>query len=284
MEKLLVLLFAVLFMFSACTGSLPTPEESNADNSKPQTEQSVPENESDLPEDTSDDITIIDPVVSPDGKLTLTLSEDEIYVTDEEGGKKTLDLTLCPENTSASAALWSEDGIYITFTGEKDTIVFWDTENDPVYIKEGVKNSFSPLSVTDYGVIEAGEYLVIPYRDGSMDSPVSLKDMVLGYVVYYDEMREEDTVLNLNENREAVSVTAREDCVITFIDSETDKAASEEITLKAGQRLFVNCAIPEGMPAYKISLKTEAYTSEFTLSFDGRGETNVYFITAEEIK
>ena len=117
MEKLLIPLFAVLFMFSACTGGLPTPEESNADNSKPQTEQSVPKNESDLPEDTSDDITIIDPVVSPDGKLTLTLSEDEIYVTDEEGGKKTLDLTLCPENTSASAALWSEDGIYITFTG-----------------------------------------------------------------------------------------------------------------------------------------------------------------------
>ena len=283
MEKLLIPLFAVLFMFSACTGGLPTPEESNADNSKPQTEQSVPKNESDLPEDTSDDITIIDPVVSPDGKLTLTLSEDEIYVTDEEGGKKTLDLTLCPENTSASAALWSEDGIYITFTGEKDTVVFWDTENDPIYITEGVKNSLSPLSVTDYGVIEAGEYLVIPYRDGSMDGPVSLKDMVLGYVVYYDEMQDSDIELTLTFG-ESVAVHVLCDGVITVLDYETEKAVSDAISLKAGERLFVGCIIPEGYPAYKIQFVSGDCAATFTLSYDGRGETNVYFLTPNTYK
>ncbi len=284
MEKLLVLLFAVLFMFSACTGSLPTPEESNANNSKPQTEQSVPENESDLPEDTSDDITIIDPVVSPDGKLTLTLSEDEIYVTDEEGGKKTLDLTLCPENTSASAAVWSEDGIYITFTGEKDTIVFWDTENDPIYITEGVKDSLSPLAVTDYGVIEAGEYLVIPYRDGSMDSPVVRNDLALGYVIYYDEMQDGDIALTLTEDGESVSVHAVCDGVITVLDYETENAVSEAVNLKAGERLFISCVIPEGYPAYKIQLVSGDCTATFTLSYDGRGETNVYFLTPDTYK
>ena len=284
MEKLLIPLFAVLFMFSACTGSLPLPEESGGDNSTPKAEQSVPDEQSKDTEADSEDINIIEPVVSPDGKLTFTVTDEKVFVKDAEGKEKELDLSLCPESTKITAAVWREGSVYITFTGEKDTIVCWDTENDPVCVKEGVKDSFSPLSVTDYGVIQAGEYLVIPYHDGSMDSPVSLKDMVLGYVVYYDEMQEDDILLSLDTDREAISVTAREDCTVTLLDSETGNAVSEEISLKAGQRLFVNCAIPEGMPAYKISLKTEAYTSEFTLSFDGRGETNVYFMTAKEYK
>lgn len=284
MEKLLIPLFAVLFMFSACTGSLPLPEESGADNSTPQPEQSVPKDESSVPEADSEDINIIEPVVSPDGKLTFTAQNDGAYVTDEEGNKTTLDLSLCPENAKITAAVWREGSVYITFSGEKDTLVCWDTENDPVYIKEGVKNSFSPLSVTDYGVIQAGEYLVIPYHDGTMDSPVSLKDMVLGYVVYYDEMREDDILLSLDTDREAVSVIAREDCTVTILDCETGNAVSEEISLKAGQRLFVNCAIPEGMPAYKISVKAAEYTSLFTLAYDGRGETNVFFLTPEMYK
>lgn len=284
MEKLLVPLFAVLFMLSACTGSLPLPEESGGNNSTPQPEQSVPEDESALPETDSEDIKIIDPVVSPDGKLTFTAEKDGAYVTDEDGNKTTLDLSLCPEGAKITAAVWRDGSIYITFSGEKDTLVCWDTKNDPVYIKEGVKNSFSPLSVTDYGVINAGEYLVIPYHDGTMDSPVSLKDMVLGYVVYYDEMREDDIVLTLNENREAVSVTAREDCTVTFLDCETGNAVSEDVSLKAGQRIFVNLSIPEGMPAYKISVKTAEYTSLFTIAYDGRGETNVFFLTPEMYK
>ncbi|MBR4853027.1 MAG: hypothetical protein IKV01_05415, partial [Clostridia bacterium] len=217
MEKLLIPLFAVLFMFSACTGGLPLPEESGAENSTPNPEQSVPKDESSVPEADSEDINIIEPVVSPDGKLTFTAQIDGAYVTDEEGNKTTLDLSLCPENAKITAAVWREGSVYITFTGEKDTLVCWDTENDPVYIKEGVKNSFSPLSVTDYGVIEAGEYLVIPYRDGSMDSPVSLKDMVLGYVVYYDEMRDSDIELTLTFG-ESVAVHALCDGVITVLD------------------------------------------------------------------
>ncbi|MBO5981630.1 MAG: hypothetical protein J6Q24_04195, partial [Clostridia bacterium] len=76
MEKLLIPLFAVLFMFSACTGGLPLPEESGADNSTPKPEQSVPEDESSVPEADSEDINIIKPVVSPDGKLTFTVEED----------------------------------------------------------------------------------------------------------------------------------------------------------------------------------------------------------------
>ena len=284
MEKLLIPLFAVLFMFSACTGSLPLPEESGGETSKPQIEQSVPDEQSKDTEADSEDINIIEPVVSPDGKLTFTVTDEKVFVKDAEGKEKELDLSLCPENTKITAAVWREGSVYITFSGEKDTIVCWDTENDPVYIKEGVKNSFSPLSVTDYGVIQAGEYLVIPYHDGSMDSPVASKDMVLGYVVYYDEMQDDDILLSLDTDREAISVTAREDCTVTLLDSETGNAVSEEISLKAGQRLFVNCAIPEGMPAYKISVKTAEYTSSFTLAYDGRGETNVYFMTAQEYK
>jgi|GEM_PF-6370864 len=81
MEKLLVPLFAVLFMFSACTGSLPLPEESVGDNSTPKAEQSVPEDESALPETDSEDIKIIEPVVSLDGKLNLTAEKDGTYIT-----------------------------------------------------------------------------------------------------------------------------------------------------------------------------------------------------------
>ena len=284
MEKLLIPLFAILFMFSACTGSLPDPEESNGETSVPQAEQSVTEDQSETPESDSEDIKAIDPVISPDGKLTFTVTDEKVSVTDEEGNEKELDLSLCPENAEITAAVWRDGSIYITFSGEKDTIVCWDTENEPVYVKEGVKDSFSPLSVTDYGVIQAGEYLVIPYLDGSMDSPVASKDMVLGYVVYYDEMQDDDILLTLEENQEAISVTAREDCTVTLLDSETDEAVSEEISLKAGERLFINCTVPEGMPAYKINLKTAEYTSSFTLSYDGRGETNVYFLTPEMYK
>ena len=283
MEKLLIPLFAVLFMFSACTGGLPLPEESGAENSTPNPEQSVPKDESSVPEADSEDINIIEPVVSPDGKLTFTAQIDGAYVTDEEGNKTTLDLSLCPENAKITAAVWREGSVYITFTGEKDTLVCWDTENDPVYIKEGVKNSFSPLSVTDYGVIEAGEYLVIPYRDGSMDSPVSLKDMVLGYVVYYDEMRDSDIELTLTFG-ESVAVHALCDGVITVLDHKTEKAVSDAISLKAGERLFVGCIIPEGYPAYKIQFVSGDCAATFTLSYDGRGETNVFFLTPEMYK
>ena len=284
MEKLLIPLFAVLFMFSACTGSLPSPEESSGNNSKPQTEQSVPENESSLPENDSEDITIIDPVVSPDGKLTVVCSKDEIYVTDENGEKTYLDLSLCPKDASVKAALWRQGKVYMTFTGEKDTVLCWDMENDPVYIKEGIKNTLSPLTLTEYDVIAAGDNLLIPYHDGTMDSPVLNKDMVLGYVVYYSEMQEGDITLTLNEGGESVSVLAVSDSVITVLNYETEKAVSEAINVKAGEQLFINCVIPEGFPAYKIQLVSGDCTATFTLSYDGRGETNVYFLTPDTYK
>ena len=97
-------------------------------------------------------------------------------------------------------------------------------------------------------------------------------------------MKDDDIILNLDTDREAVSLTAREDCTVTLLDYETGNAVSEAVTLKAGQRIFVNCAIPEGMPAYKISVKTAEYTSLFTLAYDGRGETNVFFLTPEMYK
>ncbi len=286
MQKLLLPLFAVLLIFSACSGDLPTPEESVPQNnqSRPEVDTEQSKDQSTDTESDAENTKIIDPVVSPDGKYTFTVSETEIFVTDSDGNKKVLDKTLCPENASVTAAVWRKGNIYITFTSQKDTIVCWDMESEPVKIKEGIKNTYSPLSVTDYDVILAGEHLIIPFHDGSMDSLVARKDLVLGYVVYYDEMKENDHVLTLDEGREKVSVTALTDCTVTLLDYETGAAASEKVTLKAGERLFINCAIPEGFPAYKIRLACGEEVSTFTIAYDGRGETNVWFLTADIYK
>lgn len=286
MQKLLLPLFAVLLIFSACSGDLPMPEES-----VPQNNQSRPENSEDQSkaqstdtESDTDDVKLIDPVVSPDGKYTFTVTETEMFVTDEDGNKTVLEKSLCPEDASITAAVWRQGKVYITFTSDKDTLVCWDMENEPVKIKEGIKNTYSPLSVTDYDVIQAGENLIIPFHDGTMDSLVAKKDLVLGYVVYYDEMKDGDVVLTLVEGMERVSVTALQDSTVTVLDYETETAVSDKVTLKAGERLLINCIIPEGFPAYKLRFTCGDEVSTFTLSFDGRGETNVWFLTADIYK
>lgn len=284
MEKLLVPLFVVLLLFSACTGDLPLPEESVPQNNQSRTEAEQSKDPDTDTESDTEDTKIIDPVVSPDGKYTFTVSETEIYVTAEDGTKTVLKKSLCPEGATVTAAVWRQGKVYITFTSSKDTLVCWDMENDPVNIKEGIKDSFSPLSLTDYDVILAGESLIIPFHDGSMDSLVARKDLVLGYVVYYDEMKDGDFMLTLDEGREQVSVTALADCTVTLLDYETEKAVSDKVTLKAGERLFITCAIPEGFPAYKISFACGEEVATFTLSYDGRGETNVWFLTADIYK
>ncbi|MBR6776564.1 MAG: hypothetical protein IKM27_02320 [Clostridia bacterium] len=285
MKRLLLPLFAILLIFSACSGDLPLPEES-----VPQNNSSRPEVNTDNSKDQSTDTsatpeeTLIDPVVSPDEKYTFTVTKNEIFVTDEENSKTVLEKDLIPENATVTAAVWRQGKVYITFTSEKDTLVCWDMESAPVKIKEGIKNTYSPLSVTDYDVLEAGDLLIIPFHDGSMDSLVARKDLVLGYVVYYDKMSETDHVLTLDEGRETISVTALADCKVTLLDCDTEKAVSDKVALKAGERLFITCAIPEGFPAYKIRLDLGEETSTFTVAYDGRGETNVWFLTADTYK
>lgn len=285
MKRLLLPLFAILLIFSACSGDLPLPEES-----VPQNNSSRPDVNTDNSKDQSTDTsatpeeTIIDPVVSPDEKYTFTVTKNEIYVTDEENNKRVLEKDLIPENATVTAAVWRQGKVYITFTSDKDTLVCWDMESAPVKIKEGIKNTYSPLSVTDYDVLEAGDFLIIPFHDGSMDSLVARKDLVLGYVVYYDKMSETDHVLTLDEGRETLSVTALADCKVTLLDCDTEKAVADKVALKAGERLFITCTIPEGFPAYKIRLDFGEETSTFTVAYDGRGETNVWFLTADTYK
>ena len=47
--------------------------------------------------------------------------------------------------------------------------------------------------------------------------------MILGYILYYDEMRENDIMLTIDKVCECVYATAREDCVVTLLDYETEK-------------------------------------------------------------
>ena len=86
------------------------------------------------------------------------------------------------------------------------------------------------------------------------------------------------------EYKDDVSVTALADCKVTLLDCDTEKAVSDKVALKAGERLFITCAIPEGIPAYKIRLDIGEETSTFTVAYDGRGETNVWFLTADTYK
>lgn len=285
MQKLLIPVFAVLLAFSACTGDITPPDDTSKEQQS--TDVSVGGNDTSIPEVSLPDEDGADrnALASPDGNFILDYTDvKNITITDKENESSLLPAGKYPDSAAVTAAVWAEDGVYITFTSDKDTIVFWDGESDPVYIKEGEKNTFSPLVSADYGVIKAGEYEVIPYRDGSMDSPVLKSNQVLGYVITDIEAFEESESLTIDENAECFYLVTTESCKVTVLDAETGSKVSDTVSLEAGVPLLINCSIPEGMPAYKLSLEGENGNAVYTIAYDGRGETNVYFISLTTTK
>lgn len=286
MEKIFIPLLAVLLVFSACSGDIPLPEESENTSRPAQNQSQTNEQTSIAPEENSEDIKVISPVVSPDGEYTFTVeSADKAYITHKDGNKTDLPLSLYPENARITAALWGDGKIYITFTAEKDILVCWDMLTDPVYIKEWFKNSLSPLEWKADGIISAGVYLLTPYHDGSKDGAIITVNELLGYIRYYaQENVDPDNTYIIDENGVSVNVTAEKDCRLMITDYETGTTVCEIKSLKAGETVSFICRIPEGIPAYEIALITKDETGKFTLAYDGRGETDVYFITPEIYK
>ncbi len=285
MYKLLVPVFAVLLAFSACTGDITPPDDTSKEQQS--TDVSVGGNDTSVPEVSLPDEDGADrnALPSPDGNYILDYTDtDNITITDKDGKVSVLNKNGYPPSAMITAALWENGGVYITFTSDKDTIVFWDGESDPVYIKEGEKNTFSPLVSAKHGVIGAGEYEIIPYHDGSMDSPIMKKIDILGYVINDIDAFEESKVLTVDENAESFYLVTTENCKVTVLEAETGNKVSDTVSLEAGVPLLINCSIPEGMPAYKLSLEGENGNGLYTLAYDGRGESNVYFINIETVK
>ncbi len=287
MYKLLVPVFAVLLAFSACTGDITPPDDTSKNeqsgnvsvggNDVSTPDESVPE--------TSDNVQTDNTLASPDGNYILDYTDtDNITITDKDGKVSVLNKDGYPASAMITAVLWENGGVYITFTSDKDTIVFWDGESDPVYIKEGEKNTFSPLVSANNGVIGAGEYEIIPYHDGSMDSPIMKKIDILGYVIFGTDLFDTENVLTVDENTDSFYVITTENCKVTVLDNETGSAKSESVSLKKDMPLFVKCSIPEGMPAYKLMLEGETGNGLYTLAYDGRGESNVHFIGIDPVK
>lgn len=288
MQKILIPVFAVLLVFSACTGDI-TPPDDNTSKNEQSNNVSVESGNTSAPEvsspETSDGEQTDKTLTSPDGNYTLDYTDtDNITITDKDGKISVLNKDGYPASAAVSSVLWENGGVYITFTSDKDTIVFWDGVSDPVYIKEGEKNTFSPLVSADNGVIGAGEYEVIPYHDGSMDSPIMKKTDVLGYVIFGTDLFDTENVLTVDENAESFYVITTENCVLTVVDYETGSAKSEAVSVKATEPLLIKCSIPEGMPAYKLKLEGENGNGLYTLAYDGRGESNVHFIKLETTK
>ena len=286
MYKLLVPVFAVLLAFSACTGDITPPDDTSKNEqsgnvSVENSDTSVPETSAPVSGSEQEDKKL----ASPDGNYILDYTDtDNITITDKDGKVSVLNKDGYPASAMITAVLWENGGVYITFTSDKDTIVFWDGESDPVYIKEGEKNTFSPLVSANNGVIGAGEYEIIPYHDGSMDSPIMKKIDVLGYVIFGTDLFDTENVLTVDENAESFYVITTENCKITVLDNETGSAKSESVSLKKDMPLLVKCSIPEGMPAYKLMLEGENGNGLYTLAYDGRGESNVHFIGIDPVK
>ena len=286
MYKLLVPVFAVLLAFSACTGDITPPDDTSKNEqsgnvSVENSDTSVPETSAPVSGSEQEDKKL----ASPDGNYILDYTDtDNITITDKDGKVSVLNKDGYPASAMITAVLWENGGVYITFTSDKDTIVFWDGESDPVYIKEGEKNTFSPLVSANNGVIGAGEHEIIPYHDGSMDSPIMKKIDVLGYVIFGTDLFDTENVLTVDENAESFYVITTENCKITVLDNETGSAKSESVSLKKDRPLLVKCSIPEGMPAYKLMLDGETGNGLYTLAYDGRGESNVHFIKLETTK
>ena len=286
MYKLLVPVFAVLLAFSACTGDITPPDDTSKNEqsgnvSVENSDTSVPETSAPVSGSEQEDKKL----ASPDGNYILDYTDtDNITITDKDGKVSVLNKDGYPASAMITAVLWENGGVYITFTSDKDTIVFWDGESDPVYIKEGEKNTFSPLVSANNGVIGAGEHEIIPYHDGSMDSPIMKKIDVLGYVIFGTDLFDTENVLTVDENAESFYVITTENCKITVLDNETGSAKSESVSLKKDMPLLVKCSIPEGMPAYKLMLEGENGNGLYTLAYDGRGESNVHFIGIDPVK
>lgn len=258
-----------MFLLTACTVDLPQNDT--------ETSVSVTEEGASRPAEESKEDSLSDALVSPDGKSSIKLDENgDVTYCRDDGTVAVAKKGAYPENATVTACAWIETRAYITFTSDKDTVVCWDGEADPIYIKEGDANSFSPLSATEYGTLIAGEYEMIPYHDGSMDTPTKKRTDIFGYLVF--NTVETDNVLTVTENADILYVVPFENCTLTVKDCETGEALSDRTEIAKNDTLLIKCLVPEGMPAHTLYFEGENVTAEYILYFDGRGETELHFI------